>query len=215
MEQNQINKQSQKQQPQQDLHKNDELILVVERTKLFAHENAWYGLNTKASLEQYLTTINTHKEFLWRSAMEQDPRYKQIIPYLIFQHNDTFFMMQRKATASETRLQSKFSLGIGGHIRQEDLQENSLFAWAEREFHEEVSYAGNLTMEYLGILNDDSDAVGQVHIGFVLLLKGDSADIKINDEHKSGQLVTLNEAEVYFEKMEGWSQKVLRALQQQ
>lgn len=201
-------------QPQQAPSKQDELILVVERTKLFAHEDAWHGLNTQASLDQYVTTINTHKEFLWRSQMEQDPRYKQIIPYLIFQHHDTFFMMQRKATASETRLQSKFSLGIGGHIRQEDIQENSLFSWAEREFHEEVSYTGTLTMEYLGILNDDSDAVGLVHIGFVLLLKGDSANIKINDEHKSGQLVTLDEAEIYYERMEGWSQKVFRALQQ-
>ena len=87
--------------------------------------------------------------------------------------------MQRKGTASEQRLKNKYSLGIGGHIRQEDMTTNSIFDWARREFHEEVKYAGKLDIEPIGILNDDTNAVGQVHLGLVLLLKGDSEAISL------------------------------------
>ena len=82
-------------------------------------------------------------------------------------HDNHYFLMQRKSDASESRLRNKLTVGIGGHIRQEDLssfdeasadkQEHSLFAWALREFHEEVNYAGNLKVLPLGIINDDSN----------------------------------------------------------
>ena len=146
--------------------------------------------------------------------MEVDPAYKQIIPYLVFEHNNNYFLMQRRSTASETRLRNKLTLGIGGHIRQEDMeQENSLFAWATREFHEEVDYAGKLTVTPLGILNDDSDDVGKVHIGFVFLLSGDSSNIAIKSELKSGVLVPLSECIAQYELMESWSQFVVDFLQ--
>ena len=159
--------------------KADEHILVVNRSHLFvAEEQAWHGLK-EVNFEHYLHIINHKKEFHPRSVMETNPTYKQIIPYLIFEHNNNYFLMQRKSDASETRLRNKLTLGIGGHIRQEDLQEDSLFAWATREFHEEVAYAGNLTVKPLGIINDDSDDVGKVHIGFAFLLSGDSPTIAI------------------------------------
>ena len=74
-----------------------------------------------------------------------------------------------------------------------------------REFHEEVLYQGNLEIEPLGILNDDSDSVGQVHVGFILLLHGDNADIAIKSEHKQGKLVTCEQADSYIDRMESWS----------
>lgn len=189
----------------------DEQILVVKRSHLFAKE-AWQGLK-KINFESYIEIINKNKEFLPRSIMETDPTYKQIIPYLIFEHKNRYFLMQRQAKASEQRLQSKFSLGIGGHIRHEDLQEGtSIFDWAQREFHEEVNYSGNLEIEPLGILNDDSNDVGKVHIGFVLLLHGDSANISVKSELKSGQLVSLQECESYKDRLESWSQSIFEAI---
>jgi predicted NUDIX family phosphoesterase len=130
--------------------------------------------------------------------------------------------MQRKSDASEARLSNKLTLGIGGHIRQEDMsysakaskdkQENPLFAWATREFHEEVEYAGNLTVKPLGIINDDSNDVGKVHIGFAFLLSGDSSTINIKSELKNGTLVSLSECIAQRECMESWSQFVVDAL---
>ena len=198
------NLQQNQQMPQ---HHHDEHILVVKRSHLLPNGD-WHGL-AAIDFDHYMHIIDHKKEFHPRSLMETDPTYKQIIPYLVFTHNDTFFLMQRSSTASETRLQNKLTLGIGGHIRQEDIQENSLFAWATREFHEEVSYSGNVTVQPLGILNDDSNDVGKVHIGFVLLLTGDSPDITIKSELKNGALVSLAECIMQKECMESWSQFVI------
>jgi len=182
----------------------DENILVVKRSQLFV-DGAWQGLK-KIDFESYIEIINQNKEFLPRSIMENDTTYKQIIPYLIFKHIDQYFLMQRQAKASEQRLQSKFTLGIGGHIRHEDLQEGtSIFDWARREFHEEVHYTGNLEIEAIGVLNDDSNEVGKVHIGFVLLLHGDSANISVKSELKSGMLVSLEGCKSYEDRLESWS----------
>lgn len=192
----------------------DELILVVKRTDLFPTEaQAWHGLHPVDPA--YLTElVHEKKQFLPRSLMEVDPTYKQIIPYLIFCHEDKYFVMQRQAKATETRLQSKFSLGIGGHIRQEDITGDDIIGWARREFEEEVDYNGSFTVEPLGILNDDSNAVGQVHVGFVYLLKGNSAHIKVKEELKSGELFTLEECMSFYDRMETWSQIVFNFLQQ-
>lgn len=185
----------------------DESILVVERSILFEHDS-WHGIRTD-SFETYLARIQQHKQFMPRSAMELDPRYKQIIPYLIFQHENQFFIMQRHKKASEQRLQSKFSLGIGGHVRQEDMQGTTLFDWAQREFHEEVAYAGTLTIKPLGILNDDTNEVGQVHLGLVLLLMGNSSSIAIKSELANGWLASYEECLTYADRMENWSQLLM------
>jgi predicted NUDIX family phosphoesterase len=194
-------------QPQPIIQPHDELILVVKRSALFP-QGSWQGLQA-VDAQEYTQLIQEHKEFHPRSLMEQDPTYKQIIPYLVFVHGDRYFLMQRKAKISEARLQSKFSLGIGGHINQEDLVDGNIANWARREFEEEVAYSGTYTIEPLGILNDDSNDVGKVHVGFVYLLHGDSADIKIKSEHKSGEMVTLAECAERYATMETWTQIVI------
>ncbi len=189
----------------------DEQILVVKRSELFKNSTAWSGLK-KVNFDEYLKIIQEKKEFQPRSIMEEDPSYKQIIPYLVYEHQGTYFLMQRAAKATEKRLQNKYSLGIGGHIRKEDMTTDSLFDWATREFHEEVDFKGTFNIEPLGILNDDSNAVGQVHIGFVFLLKGDSSHIAVKSELKSGELLSVTEMKPYFTKMESWSQMVYEFL---
>ncbi|MBY0109703.1 MAG: hypothetical protein K2X90_01180 [Candidatus Babeliaceae bacterium] len=189
----------------------DELILVVPRTS-FDGIDSWYGL-IPVSDTDYAELIETNKQFLPRSVMETDPTYKQIIPYLVYTHNGKYFLMQRQSKASETRLQSKYSLGIGGHIRQEDIQGVDIATWARREFEEEVVFNGSYTIEPLGLLNDDTNDVGKVHIGFVFLLHGDSADITVQEELKSGALLTLDECKILYSSMETWSQIIVDYLE--
>ncbi len=191
--------------------KQDELILVVKRKDLFAHQAPWAGLK-EVNFETYLHTIQEKREFLPRGIMETDSSYKQIIPYLVFEHENSYFLMQRQGDATEKRLQNKYSLGIGGHIRQEDMTSDSIVDWAKREFHEEVSYDGEVDVKPLGILNDDSNGVGQVHIGFVFLLTGKHNDISVKSELKNGQLLTLDSCKQYFTNMESWSQIVFEFL---
>lgn len=191
----------------------DEKILVVKKNILFSYQTI-NGLK-KIDFDRYQKLIRRYKKFVWRSKVELDKTYKQIIPYLIFVYQETkkakkkYFVMRRKNNASEVRLQNKYSLGIGGHIKKEDLKRTNIIEWAEREFKEEVKYNGKHSIEPLGILNDESNSVGQVHTGFVFLLKGESSDINIRDEHKEGTLLTLEECNALYSQMENWSQIVI------
>ncbi len=192
---------------------NDEMILVVKRDYLFSQaQPAWTGLK-EVDFDAYLSLIQEKKQFLPRTHMEVDPAYKQIIPYLIFAHNDTYFLMQRTNVSGEKRLHNKFTLGIGGHIREEDMEHNSIFEWARREFHEEVNYHDDFTIQPLGVINDDSNPVGQVHIGFVFLIKGSTPTISVNEELKSGQLVPLEDCKALGDSLESWSQFVVSFLE--
>jgi predicted NUDIX family phosphoesterase len=188
-----------------------EQILVVKRSTLFANEHAWHGVNNN-NVESIVSTITDNQEYIERSFAETNQAYKQIIPYMIFTFGDKYFVMQRKATASEQRLAGKLSLGIGGHMREEDMTGKTIFDWAQREFEEEVSYFGELEMTILGTLNDDSNDVGKVHLGLVLLAQGDNDQIAIKDEHKSGVLMTKQECLDKFDQFEGWSQLILQIL---
>ncbi len=190
----------------------DERIFVIKRAHI-AHDGIWSGLRHDI-LDRYQAVVREKGEFQWRSAMETDSRYKQIIPYMIFTYNDAFFLMQRKSNATESRLQEKFSLGIGGHMREEDVAGTTIFEWAQREFLEEVTYDGSLTVEPLGVINDESNAVGQVHLGFALLLRGDSGCIQPKSEFKQGMLVDRMTCATYIDRMEPWSQLVWARLQQ-
>ena len=186
-----------------------EEILVVPRKQLFK-EPAWNGFK-KIDFSNLVHIIETHKEFHPRYLMEQDPTFKQIIPYMIFRQNNQYFLMERNKKASEQRLKSKLTLGIGGHVRKEDLSSSDLFDWAKREFHEEVVYNDSLQVTPLGMLNDDSNEVGKVHLGLVLLLEGNSPEISIKSELASGNLVSWQDCLQAYDRMETWSQLLLSA----
>jgi len=188
----------------------DEQILVVRRDLIFQHDGAWHGLK-QLNYDWYLWAIEHYGQFQSRIAMENDPNYKQIIPYLVFMYEGDIFVVQRKETSSERRLASKMSIGIGGHIRKEDLLGSTIFDWARREFNEEVVYDDKFEFEPIGIVNDDSNSVGQVHLGFVFLLKGITSDIKIRSELKSGNMVPLSSIKDLTQ-FETWSQLVLQTL---
>ncbi len=152
-------------------------------------------------------TIERNKVFAPRSLMENDQRFLQIIPYMIYKFQDKLFLMQRSAKASETRLQSKFSLGIGGHIRKEDLCDNSsILAWGQREFLEEINFSGSFKSEFIGLLYDDSSDVGKVHLGAIFLLEGDSDSISVKTELQSGKLTSFDEITSLHSSLESWSQ---------
>ncbi|HBS48431.1 TPA: hypothetical protein DEO28_00045 [Candidatus Dependentiae bacterium] len=184
----------------------EEEILVVRREFLFPY-GVIDGLQF-VDVAEYEKLILSKGIFLKRSLVEEDTNYKQIIPYLVFSYKDKFFLMQRKSSASESRLKNKYSLGIGGHIRKEDLVNGDITSWATREFSEEIYYGGSFNIKPIGLLNDESDAVGSVHTGFIFLLEGDSSRIDVRSELKQGNLYSIPELLRFYTKMESWSKIV-------
>ena len=197
--------------------KDSEKVMVVLRDDLFGN-GVWHGIKTN-NLQKYLKIISSKRRFLSRSLVEDDPRWQQIIPYLIFENKGKIFLMRRKQDHTDRRLADLYSVGIGGHINKSDLTGTTgskstksitgqINLWAKREFEEEIDYDGNYETEFLGLLNDDSNDVGRVHLGLVIKILGNSEKIKIRDEHKSGKLIGVGEAGRYYKGMETWSQIV-------
>lgn len=111
--------------------------------------------------------------FAPRPEAEQQPAWKQVIPYCILRRDDQVFCVQRKRTQAESRLHGLLSIGIGGHVNPLDGTADDdprLFAESlRRELLEELvlDWPGTGALTLLGMLNDDSNAVGQVHVGLV------------------------------------------------
>lgn len=199
--------------------------MVVSRTELFDGD-IWNGIRAE-NLPKYLKVITKSHKFMARGEVESDPRWKQIIPYLIFEHDGKILAMQRKGTHTDKRLANMYSIGVGGHINLKDvkgikskrelifdkskskgIKGDEVMEWAKREFEEEIDYKGKYTAKFLGVLNHDANDVGLVHVGLVIMLSGDSSEIKIRDEHKSGTMMTIDELGRHYKKMETWSQIV-------
>lgn len=199
-------------QTQPNVHLNEE-ILVISTKNLFSKISSWQGINQKV-FSDIAPLVQQQGSFMPRAHAETNFEYKQIIPYLLFSFDQKIFVMQRKKNASEQRLAGKFSLGIGGHIGQADITNNDVLGWATREFQEEVHYTGTMKATPIGILNDDSSDVGKVHLGIIWLISGNSDQISIKDEHKSGILMTIDECKKIYENMENWSKICLDFLLQ-
>lgn len=193
-------------------NKNLEEVLVVSRETLFPN-GGHQGIKSEG-LDEVMHLIAHHAQFLPRYIVENDPSWQQVIPYLVFKHHDKFWLMKRTEKGGEARLHNLYSLGIGGHVRREDIEgKGSILDWAKREFEEEIDYQGEFQVIPLGLLNDDTNEVGQVHVGLVIILEGDSPEISIKEDHNQlGELLTLSEMEQYFDRMENWSQIVFETL---
>lgn len=119
-----------------------------------------------------------------------DDAYRQVLPYVTVRDNDLLLLPYlRGKGVSEGRLEGKVSVAFGGHVDMVDVvQVNSVIDFIatvklniQRELEEElvvfvkdsdkpedqdvpVMSAGEL--KFNGIINDHSDEVGRLHLGF-------------------------------------------------
>lgn len=68
----------------------------------------------------WLATVLESSTFLQRTAAENDPNYRQIIPYALLRHGAFVFRYRRTVAGQDPRLHNKYSLGVGGHINRRD-----------------------------------------------------------------------------------------------
>jgi len=169
------------------------------------------GSFTVASLDRCLQFILANHSFRSRDIVEEDPSFKQIIPYVVVRHGGKYLLMRRTNRQTEARLHGKYSVGIGGHINDTEQfagDQNVIHAGLERELNEEVRLLGERrSLKLAGIISDDSTPVGQVHLGLIFLLETSNAEYQVNEP----DLMTAEWAsvEVLRERvplMETWSQ---------
>jgi predicted NUDIX family phosphoesterase len=190
----------------------EEKILVVPRDKLFADMDTPQGFG-RAGLEQLVERIRDFHEFAGRRAAEEDPSLKQIIPYMVLCCGQKVFLMRRFDNQDEERLRNLYSLGVGGHVNQTDdsPHESTLAAGLERELREEVEIPGSFALQPVGYINDETNAVGQVHFGLAYRVSVRTEDVAVRESDiMSGSFVTIPEARSVYPEMETWSQIVFR-----
>ena len=181
-----------------------EQVMVVERERLEAYL-VEYGL-VRDRLDEILETILDGHFFIDRPTAEVSPQYKQIIPYVVIRHRDTYFLLQRTQKQTEARLHHKLSLGVGGHINPDTPE---LLDGLLKELEEEVHVAGDYDLTFAGILNDDTTDVGRVHLGAVFVLEAHNDDVRVRETEKmTGRWANLEELNSVREWMETWSQIV-------
>lgn len=195
-----------------------EHVLVIPRA-LFDELGAFQGFQPDAP--RYLNAILAPNSnfFLPRPEAELDPTHKQIIPYSIFHHQGRYLVYTRGGKSGEKRLHAKQSIGIGGHINPVDERENSLaettyFNGVEREITEELVLKGQHTQRVIGLINDDSNEVGQVHLGVVHLFDLDNDDVISNEDAiQDLHFATLDELAAAADNLETWSSICVKHLQ--
>lgn len=198
----------------------EEHILVIPRA-LFDELGSFQGFCAEAP--RYLDAILAPgvNFFLPRAPAENDPTHKQIIPYAIFRHGDRYLVYTRGGKSGEKRLVAKQSIGIGGHINPHDEREDTLarttyMNGVEREIDEELRIAGKHSQQVIGLINDDSNEVGQVHLGVVHLFELESDDVTSNEDAiQDIQFLTLEELGARTDALETWSAICVKHLQSQ
>lgn len=189
-----------------------ESILVVRREYLAPYLTEDFGLITEG-VEELVRVIEAHHEFRPRPEMEMDPAYKQIIPYVLVTRGAEAFVMQRLKRGGEQRLHGLLSLGVGGHINPVDEAGGSaLTAGLRREVDEEVALERAASLTPLGVINNDRDEVGRVHLGFLFRLEAEGAVTVRETEKLSGSFMPIAALPALRDKMEGWSQIALEVL---
>jgi predicted NUDIX family phosphoesterase len=151
----------------------EEQVLVIER-KVLEQVGMFQGLTF--DVDNYLREffVQGVPRFMPRSQVEENPSYKQLIPYVLMSYKDKYLSYVRGKRAGETRLVGNRSIGIGGHINpaddmplfNTDFYETYLAA-VEREVAEEVFVETSYTDRIVALLNDESNEVGSVHLGIV------------------------------------------------
>jgi predicted NUDIX family phosphoesterase len=189
----------------------EEHILVVRRT-LLDQLGAFQGLCFE--VDRYLPALLARENnfFTARGPAETNPELKQIIPYVVLVHGGRVLHYVRGKKAGEQRLVAKGSIGIGGHMNDEDeglftFDRAAYDAAVQREVGEELRLGAKYSNHVVALINDDSTEVGRVHLGVVHIFRLESDDVQ-KGEAMITELQFLDRAQLLARRgaLETWSQ---------
>ena len=189
---------------------NEERVLVVRSAEL-DRLGRFQGFSSEA--ERYLSALLVPElmEYRPRSQVEEDPAFKQIIPYVVFRAGDTVFCYTRGRSQGEARLHRLRSLGVGGHVSEADAGGGKSWSAYEaamrRELDEEVVLDSPGRIRQVGLINDDATPVGRVHLGVVHLFELERPAVAPREEGLAeAQFLTMETVETLRADFETWSQ---------
>ena len=173
------------------------------------------------------TAVVRHGEFLPRPALEEDPRYLQIIVQGLVTDGQGVLALFRKSRAPaagrfvETRHNGQVALSAGGHVEPLEVSTpDMLRAALQRELAEELVFVVPpplSSVEPWGIVCTaaaDAPLFHRVHLGLVYRVPV-SGEIRLPDdstEFDNLEMADLDRLRTLLPRMEGWGQILAQAL---
>jgi predicted NUDIX family phosphoesterase len=186
-----------------------ELVYVVPRAAVVPGDG-WHGIRTTA-LSDSVEAIARAGRYEPRPAMERDPAFKQIIPYLVVRDGPRYFLMRRTKAGADERLHERWSIGVGGHLNPGD---GGLDRGLQREWQEELHADFVPEFHLVGLLNDDTTDVGRVHLGAVYAADVGGRPVEIRETDKlTGAFVDPAEVAAVADRLETWSRLAFEFLE--
>lgn len=192
-----------------------EKVLCFEHT-LLQRLGVFQGMSL--DIEKYMSALTTRSNVLYldRTQAEQDHRYKQIIPYALIVCGDKILRYRRGKRGVESRLHGLYSVGVGGHILEQDNWPFSRgLGYREamrRRLREEldIDVTGEIAV---AVINDDSNDVGRYHFGVVHIVHvADESLARWRHGVVHPEFVPISEAMDDASSYESWSHFCLLAL---
>ena len=192
-------------------HELEELVFAIPTEQLWKlltyHESGLIHGNFDS-----LNRIVQKGLFKKRSELEEDPAYKQMIPYAIISHKESILLFKRTSGQAEKRLHDKLHIGIGGHMNPGHLMEqNQLYVVDEltRELFEELNFSEDCSIQridFIGFINDDTIRVGLMHIGLFYMIQVSNKNIVVNETDKmTAEWLDKPDFSQVYNEMETWS----------
>jgi predicted NUDIX family phosphoesterase len=191
-----------------------EQVLVLPRDRVPGGCD-FMGLRTagEAEMAELRQAVARHGRYLDRSEAEESPEWKQLIPYVVLRDGALTFLMERTNAGGDPRLHRKASIGVGGHLNPVDAGEDPLQGGLRREWAEELVAGWEPAFHLLGLLNDDTNSVGSVHLGVVFQVAAAGRPVRVRETDKlSGRMADASEVAAAWDRLETWSQLVAAEL---
>jgi predicted NUDIX family phosphoesterase len=127
----------------------------------------------------------------------------------VVRDGERIFLMERTQAGGDPRLHLKATIGVGGHLNPVDEGDDPLMGGLRREWAEELAADFEPRFQLVGLLNDDSNPVGSVHLGVVFTVEADGGAVAVREHDKlTGRFVRPDEVTQAWDRMETWSQLV-------
>jgi len=188
-----------------------ENVLVIQNSLLRDHIKNTSSCLITGQKEQIFHNIILNQGFISRDEAEYNLDYKQVIPYVIIRNGNNYLLLKRLTGQTEKRLHHKYSLGIGGHINPDSSinGDNIVMKGLYKELNEEISVDDPADLNFIGIINDESNSVSKVHLGLLYELQAKSPGYRILETGKmTAHWVTKGELSELYDGLETWSQIV-------